>query len=114
MLHLLRKEKFGSSSEKTTAQMEGKFSLFNEAEVEMNLGVQEPFMERKDYIYKRRTKTNHEELLKDLLVEEVPCRIQPDDMLCDQGGSSLRKIGYVKVRGGLEYIPVKVKVMRYM
>mgnify|MGYP002522799461 FL=1 len=114
MILLLRKEKFGSSSEKTSTQIEGQLSLFNEAEVEMDPNSQEPFIERKDCIYKRKTKTTREELLKDLPVEEVPCMIHPDDMVCDQCGSALREIGYVKVRDELEYIPAKVKVIRYM
>lgn len=114
MILLLRKEKFGSSSEKTSTQIEGQLSLFNEAEVEMDPNSQEPFIERKGCIYKRKTKTTREELLKDLPVEEVPCMIHPDDMVCDQCGSALREIGYVKVRDELEYIPAKVKVIRYM
>lgn len=114
MILMLRKEKFGSSSEKTATQIEGQLSLFNEAEAEMNPDAQEPFIERKGCIYKRKTKTTREELLKDLPIEEVPCMIHPDDMFCDQCGSSLREIGYVKVRDELEYIPAKVKVIRYM
>ena len=47
-------------------------------------------------------------------MEEFPCNIHPDDMFCDQCGSALREIGYVKVRDELEYIPAKVKVIRYM
>lgn len=108
MILLLRKEKIGSSSEKTTIQIEGQLSLFNEAEAEMNPDAQEPLIERKGCIYKRKTKTTREELLKDLPIEEVPCMIHPDDMFCDQCGSSLREIGYVKVRDELEYIPAKV------
>ena len=34
MVLLLRKEKFGPSSEKTMVQVEGQLSLFNEAEME--------------------------------------------------------------------------------
>ena len=91
MILLLRKEKFGSSSEKTTSQIEGQLSLFNEAEVE------EPLVERKGCFYKRKSKTS-----------------RPDDMFCDQCGSALKEIGYVKVRDELEYIPAKVKVIRYI
>ena len=36
MVMLLRKEKFGSSSEKTPKQIEGQLSLFNEAELVHN------------------------------------------------------------------------------
>ena len=114
MILLLRKEKFGSSSEKTTTQIEGQLSLFNEAEVEMNPDAKEPLVERKGCFYKRKSKISREELLKDLPVEEFPCDIHPDDMFCDQCGSALKEIGYVKVRDELEYIPAKVKVIRYM
>lgn len=62
MILLLRKEKFGSSSEKTTIQIEGQLSLFNEAEAEMNPDAQEPLIERRGCIYKRKTKTTREEL----------------------------------------------------
>lgn len=39
MVMLLRKEKFGSSSEKTPKQIEGQLSLFNEAELEADGSV---------------------------------------------------------------------------
>lgn len=35
MVMILRKEKFGSSSEKTPKQIKGQLSLFNEAELEV-------------------------------------------------------------------------------
>ena len=57
MILLLRKEKFGSSSEKTTTQIEGQLSLFNEAEVEMNPDAKEPLVERKGCFYKRKCRT---------------------------------------------------------
>lgn len=47
MILLLRREKFGSSSEKTTAQIAGQLSLFNEAEVEADSNSKEPFYERR-------------------------------------------------------------------
>ncbi len=80
----------------------------------MNPDAQEPLIERKGCIYKRKTKTTRKELIKDLPIEEVPCMIHPDDKFCNQCGSSLREIGYVKVHDELEYIPAKVKVIRYM
>lgn len=92
----------------SSSTLDCQLSLFNEAEAEMNPDAQEPLIERKGCIYKRKTKTTREELLKDLPIEEVPCMLHPDDMFCDQCGSSLREIGYVKVRDELEYIPAKV------
>ena len=44
MIILLRKEKFGSSSEKTPVkQINGQLSLFNEAEVEATSKPEEPY-----------------------------------------------------------------------
>lgn len=80
---LLRKEKFGSSSEKTTSQIEGQLSLFNEAETEADSNAKEPLIERKGCFYNRNKKTSREELLKELPIEEVPCKLHPDDMFCD-------------------------------
>lgn len=111
---LLRKEKFASSSERTTAQMEGQLSLFNEAEVEADSNASEPLMIRKGCVYKNNTKTTREELLKDLPVEEIPCIVHEDDRFCHQCGGPLKGIGFVKVRDELEYVPAKVKIIRYM
>lgn len=114
MVLLLRREKFGPSSEKTTTQIEGQMSLFNEAEMDADPDSKEPFHERKGGVVRKNAKTRREELLKDLPVEEVPCMVHPDDMFCGQCGSTLRQIGYVRVRDELEYIPAKVKIIRYM
>ena len=112
MILLMRKDKFGSKSEKTP-QVDGQLSLFNEAEVEARQ-EEEPLVERKGQIYNKNRKITREELLKDLPVEEVPCIVHPDDMICDQCGSALKEIGFVKVRDELEYVPAKVKIIRYM
>ena len=112
MILLMRKDKFGSKSEKTP-QVDGQLSLFNEAETEARQ-EEEPLVERKGRICHRNRKTNREKLLKDLPVEEVPCIVHPDDMICDQCGSILKEIGFVKVRDELEYVPAKVKIIRYM
>ena len=113
MVLLLRKEKFGSKSEKTSSQIEGQLSLFNEAEIENVSNPEEPLIIRKGSVYKKH-KSTREELLKDIPVEEVPCIIHPDDMFCEQCGTTLKEIGYTKVRDELEYIPAKVKIIRYM
>ena len=42
MILILRKEKFGPSSEKTPKQVDGQLSLFNEAELEADATVPEP------------------------------------------------------------------------
>ena len=101
MVLLLRKEKFGSKSEKTSSQIEGQLSLFNEAEIENVSNPEEPLIIRKGSVYKKH-KSTREELLKDIPVEEVPCIIHPDDMFCEQCGTTLKEIGYTKVRDELE------------
>lgn len=58
MVPLLRKEKFGLSSEKTTTQIERQLSLFNEAEVEADDRILEPLIIRKGCVYNRNNKTN--------------------------------------------------------
>lgn len=114
MVLLLRKEKFGSSSEKTQKQVDGQLSLFNEAELEAVSEAEEPIIIRKGCAYKKKPKTSREELLKDLPVEEFPCVLHPDDMYCNQCGTTLKEIGFVKVRDEIEYIPAKVQIIRYM
>ena len=89
MVLLLRKEKFASSSEKTPKQVDGQLSLFNEAEIEADSKAEEPVICRKGSMYHRKPKTSREELLKDLPVEEFPCVLHPDDMFCNQCGTSL-------------------------
>ena len=73
MIMLLRKEKFGSSSEKTTSTVEGQLSLFNEAEVEAVSNSDEPFLFRNGHVVKKADKTKREEILKDIPVMEIPC-----------------------------------------
>ena len=114
MVLLLRKEKFGSSSEKTPKQVDGQLSLFNEAEIEVDSTSEEPVIFRKGSMYHRKPKTSREELLKDLPVEEFPCVLHPDDMFCHQCGTTLKEIGFIKVRDEIEYIPAKVQIIRYM
>lgn len=114
MVLLLRKEKFGSSSEKTTKQIEGQLSLFNEAEIEADIHAAEPLTARKGCFYNRNKKTGREELLKDLPVLEIPCILSAEEMVCRQCGGTLKEIGFTKVRDELEYVPARVRIIRYM
>lgn len=114
MVLLLRKEKFGSSSEKTLKQVDGQLSLFNEAELEADASVLEPIVSSVNGFLRVNKKTRREELLKDLPVREFPCSLAEEDKFCDQCGTHLKDIGYVKVRDEIEYIPAKVQVVRYM
>ena len=76
MLSLLRKEKFASSSEKTSKkQFEGQLSLFNEAELEADARVSEPIETAVKGYRRKNCKTKRDELLKDLPVREVLCSL---------------------------------------
>lgn len=115
MLLLLRKEKFGSSSEKTpNHQIDGQLSLFNEAEAEADPAVPEP-IEKDVHGYMRRAgKTKREEIIKNLPVREVPCTLPDDEQYCDQCGSKLKVLGKQVIREELEYIPAKLQIVRYI
>ena len=115
MIMLLRKDKFGSSSEKTPKnETPGQLSLFNEAELEADASVQEPIT-RDVKGYKRvNHKTNREELIKDLPVREVPCELPDEEKFCKQCGSLLKPLGKEIVREELEYIPAKLRIIRYV
>ena len=114
IIQLLRKEKFGSSSEKTPKQIEGQLSPFNEAELEADARVPEPIT--KDVRgYKRiYTRTKREELLKDLPVREVLCELPEEELYCATCFTGLKAIGKEVVREELEYIPAKLRVVRYV
>lgn len=114
MILLLRKEKFGSSSEKTPkSQIDGQLSLFNEAELEVSSECDEPIVRDVKGYTRKATRTTRAELIKDLPVREIPCDIPEEEMFCDQCGSGLKLIGYEKVREELEYIPARLQIIRY-
>ena len=115
MLLLLRKEKFGSSSEKTPkGQIEGQLSLFNEAETEADASIPEP-IEKEVNGYKRRvSRTKRDELLKNLPVREVPCTLPEEEQYCGQCHAKLKVLGTQVVREELEYIPAKLRIVRYV
>ena len=114
MVMILRKDKFGSSSEKTPKECDGQLSLFNEAEVEAHPEITEPITIDVKGHTRAANKKTREELLKDLPVREFPCYVAEDERYCDQCGTLLKEIGFTKVRDEIEYIPAKVRVLRYM
>ncbi|QHA01355.1 hypothetical protein [Dehalobacter restrictus] len=74
MVLLLRKGKFGSTSEKTPREeISDQLSLFNEAELEADPHVPEPVVKDVNGYKRRKAKTKREVLLKDLPVKEILC-----------------------------------------
>ena len=112
---LLRKQKFGSSSEKTPRIADGvQLNLFNEAELEASPDVPEPIISKSGKLYRRNPKTKREEILKDLPVEEIECDIHESECTCPKCNTKLSPIGKETVREELEYIPAQLKVIRYV
>ena len=115
MVMLLRKDKFGSSSEKTPKnEFPGQLSFFNEAELETDASNPPPII-RNVKGYKRvERRTKREELIKDLPVRDVPCDLPDEEKFCDQCGSPLKPIGKEIIREELEYIPAQLRIVRYV
>lgn len=114
MVMLLRKEKFGPSSEKTPKQVDGQLSLFNEAEIEADASVPEPISKEVKGYVRKNPKTKREEIIKDLPVREILCETAKEEQYCDHCNSPLRPIGKEVVREELEYIPAKLQIVRYV
>jgi transposase len=115
MILLMRKQKFGSSSEKTPkAEVGVQLNLFNEAELEASPDAQEPVVKRDNRFYQRNPKTKREEILKNLPVEEIECDVHLDECICPTCRTKLDPIGRETVREELEYIPAQLKIIRYV
>ncbi|MBQ1241562.1 MAG: IS66 family transposase [Lachnospiraceae bacterium] len=114
MVMLLRKGKFGPSSEKTPKQVDGQLSLFNEAELEADTAISEPIKKTVKGYVRTNSRTKREELIKDLPVREILCETDPNELFCGQCMTALRPIGKEVVREELEYIPAKLQVVRYV
>jgi transposase len=115
MILLMRKQKFGSSSEKTPKAVVGvQLNLFNEAELEASPDAPEPVVTHVDGFYRKNPKTKREELLKDLPVREIECTIHEDDRICIGCRTKLVPIGRETVREELEYIPAQLNILRYI
>ena len=114
MVMLLRKEKFGPSSEKTPKQVDGQLSLFNEAEILADGTTTEPIRKTVKGYLRTDSKTKREELIKDLPVREVLCESAPQDMFCPRCNTPLKPLGKEIVREELEYIPAKLQIVRYV
>ena len=115
MVMLLRREKFGSSSEKTPkAQIEGQLSLFNEAEAEADASVPEPVVKDVNGYKRVSGKTKREELIRDLPVREVQCTLPDEEQYCDLCNGPLKVLGKQVIREELEYIPAKLQIVRYI
>lgn len=98
MILILRKEKFGPSSEKTPKQVDGQLSLFNEAELEADASILEPIKKEVKGYVRTDSRKKREELIKDLPVREILCEAAPEDLYCGQCNTELKPLGKEVVR----------------
>ncbi len=112
-IDVLRKLAFGQKSEKTkyTVNTAGQLSFFDEAEQE------ESRKERKEeeavvvQEHTRKKKRTHDELAKNLPVEEVVHTLE--DRTCDKCGAEMETIGKEFVRDELVYIPARLFIRKH-
>jgi len=115
MVLLLRKEKFGPSSEKAAKEeIDGQMYLFNEAETLAGSPAPEPVTRDVDGYTRTNAKAKRAEIIKDLPVREVLCEIPKDNQHCLQCASDLKPIGKEIVRDELKYIPANLRIVRYV
>ena len=106
----LCKQHFGQKSEKTEYLADGQLSMFNEAEKENDIEAEKKPTVVKGHTRKRRR--THEELAKDLPVEEVVEELPPEERTCPECGSEMQPIGKEFVRDELVYVPAKLYVRK--
>lgn len=112
----MRHDKYGSSSEKNLSVLSGQISFFNEIEKEAApLVNEEPFETDSEGKVKRNGKRTRSDMITgDIPVEEVVISLKDDEMSCDICGSKLKPVARQFVRDELQYIPSRLKIIRYM
>ena len=110
-LSWLKKQVFGRTSEKTKTLTEdvNQISMFNETEKEAETTLKEETIEVASH--RRKAKRTHEEIMKDLPVEEVVHKAE--DRTCTECGSEMEVIGKEFKRDELVYVPAKLFVRKH-
>ena len=103
----MKKQFFGQKSEKTEVVLPEKYEqtcLFDEAEAEAETTLKEETIAIKGHT--RKAKRTHDEIMKDLPVEEVVHKVE--DTTCDNCGSEMTVVGKEFVRDEVVYVPAKM------
>ena len=108
-LLMARRQRFGSSSERTVDCRQ--ISLFNEVEKEADKSVPEPQVEEITYKRKKRVGKRGEDL-SGLPVERVDYELPETERGCSECGETMQDIG-IDVRRELKLIPAKVVVVEH-
>mgnify|MGYP000095254725 FL=1 len=115
MVQWLRKQMYGSKSEKTPVPDEKQLGIFNEAEQEYKPEVPEPI--KKDQRgYHIKTPEERWKLVggKDITFEDRILALQGRDLICTYCGTEMICIGKETVREIPEFVPAKLKIVRYI
>lgn len=109
---LLRKKHFGSSSEATPAQEEDPLGLFPEAEQEYREEAPEPFKRDQRGVH-RMNEAGKWKLTNASDTEDRVYGLDEEDRACPRCGGRMECIGKELVREVFEYVPAKLKLVRY-
>ncbi len=112
-LNILLHKRFGSSSEKLSADQ---LRLFNEAEQEtdtLEQGVQKETVDTVTVPEHERKKPGRKPLPKSLPREEIIYDLPEDEKVCPHEGHALKTIGEERTEQ-LDYIPAQVKVIEHV
>lgn len=116
-INTLKRRMYGSSSEKSgEEQISGQYDFFNEIEAfDFSDSLPEPVeQEVSGYTKKKRPKTTHAELLKDLPSRDVVYTLSGDDQNCPYCGTKMVELGREVIREEIEIIPAKVQKVRHI
>ena len=110
-IDFLTKKLFGRSSEKTSQDIPGQISLFNEAEQE-----QDPELLKKETAVKehtRKKKASNRETFKGIKVTKIVVPLPEEEKVCPVCGTQMEKIGEEYIRRELIFVPAKCEVIEY-
>ena len=113
----MRHDKFGPSSEKTVREDESdgkQLSIFNEVELEADANVPEPIRRNANGLAPRGKRVRRAEILGELPIEEMPLEIAEEELICPRCNGEMKPLGKEIVRDELQYIPAKLKIIRYV
>lgn len=119
MILQMRRDKFGSSSEKTPREDIGDQmyleQVFNEVEVSTDESIPEPCKITAQGKIRAKSKGSRKEvLLKDIPVKEIICKGTESSLVCPSCHGSLKPIGQTLVRQEIEYIPASLQIVKYV
>ena len=113
----MRHDRFGPSSERTVRDdgSDGRqLSIFNEVEVEADANVPEPIRKNASGLAPRGKRVKRVELIGELPVEEILLEVAEEDLICPICSREMKPLGKEFVRDELQYIPAKLKIIRYV